>query len=227
MHIYLKGSLLIPTQCPEEWPMSAPQQREYSMWAQSCLLQAPKPAISADELHLPESKQSVPYVISECPRQWSQFTVGDLHPSAGLLGTLAVHAPSVLVLWMRPCHSLKNNVLRSESRCFPVNNAPLWNRHSACPLLIFMWVHRGCGLCVHSDLPLFFSFCFCFLAWLNFMVWSQGLYLVFSHFVWGRGRGKMGKILGLFQTNSLKSNVLCRKHVPSLKDYMKIQTDLP
>jgi hypothetical protein len=49
--------------------MRASQQREYSMWAQSCLFQAPKAAISADELHLPESKQSVPYVISECPQQ--------------------------------------------------------------------------------------------------------------------------------------------------------------
>lgn len=69
MHIYLKGSLLIPTQCLEAWPVRAPQQREYSIWAQSCLLRAPKPAISAGELHLPESKQSVPYVISECPQQ--------------------------------------------------------------------------------------------------------------------------------------------------------------
>lgn len=141
--------------------MRAPQQREYSMWAQSCLLQAPKPAISADELHLPESKQSVPYVISECPQQWSQFTVGDLHPSAVLLGKLAVHAPSVLVLWMRPCHSLKNNVLRSESRCFPVNNAPLWNCHSACPYL-FLCEFTEAVVCVCTQIFLCFFLLFLF-----------------------------------------------------------------
>lgn len=181
--------------------MRASQQREYSMWAQSCLFQAPKAAISADELHLPESKQSVPYVISECPQQWSQFTVGDLHPRALLLGKLAVHAPSVLGLWMRPCQSLKNNVLRSESRCFPGKNAPLWNCHSAFPLLIFMWVHRGCGLCMHSDLSLFF-FPFVLVSWHDLILWFvPKCYTWFSLPVVCRGWGReVGKILGLYQT---------------------------
>ena len=133
------------------------------MCTQSCLLQAPKPAISANELHLPESKQSVPYVITKCPQQWSQFTIRDLPPGPVPLGTLTVHAPSVLFLWMRSCHCQKNYVLRSESRCFPANNSPLWNHPHAYPLLIFVWVHRDCDVCIHSDLYIF---------WGGLVLWS-------------------------------------------------------
>lgn len=163
--------------------MRASQQREYSMWAQRCLFQAPKPAISADELHLPESKQSVPYVISECPQQWSQFTVGDLHPSTVCLAS-----------WLYMHH---------QSWCCEWDPVSLWRiMSSVVNLAVFLWImpHSETAtvpvpclflcefteavVCVCTQIFLCFPFCFGFLTWLNFMVWPK-CYTWFSlPFVW-------------------------------------------
>lgn len=109
-------------------------------------------------------------------------------------------------LWIRP---------RSETATVPV------------PCL-FLCEFTEAVDCVCTQIFLCF-FPFVFVSWRDLILWfGPKDYTWFSLILsGGRERGKMGKILGLFQANSLKSNVLCRKDVPSLKDYMKIHTDLP
>lgn len=69
-------------------------------------------------------------------------------------------------------------------------------------------------MCALRSFSVFFPFVF--VSWRDLILWFAPEYSTWFSLILfgGRGKGEMGKILGLFQTNSLKSSILCRKFVP-------------